>query len=387
MHACNLQPTRSAATNTDLSANSAADLGHQTIPLYNVLWAEVADAHLTIDHVVLAEKSKYRVETWKLPIETPAATTTAATTTTDDAEQTLPSPTTSPETFATELRSRAYGNAQQRRRAYVLINPNAGPGNGTKRWEEDVKPMFEAARMHLDAVLLKRGGEAMDLVEKMDIDAYDVIIPCSGDGTPHEVFNGLAKRPDAGRALSQVAIGHIPCGSGNAMSINLYGSHRPTHAALALIKGVVTPLDLVSITQGDTRIISFLSQALGIIAEGDLGTEHLRWMGSARFDYGVISRLFRRKMYPCDIAMELEVEKPRVKEHYKRHASLPSLRKAAVEQQKKEDESNGQGLPRLKYGTVKDELPAGWELVPYDKIGTFYCGLVRFPKHHPPESE
>lgn len=225
--------------------------------------------------------------------------------------------------------------------------------------------------MDLDIVFLKRGGEATELVEQMDINRYDTVIPCSGDGTPFEVFNGFAKRPDARLALSKIAVGHIPCGSGNAMACNLYGSHRPTYAALALIKGVVTPLDLVSITQGDTRIVSFLSQALGVIAESDLGTEHLRWMGSARFDFGVVSRLFRKKAYPCDIAMQVVVEKPDVKEHYRRHASEPSLAAAQAD-----DAAEGNGLPKLKYGTVKDKLPAGWEFVSYDKIGTFYCGTV-----------
>ncbi|KAJ6782618.1 hypothetical protein PWT90_00171 [Aphanocladium album] len=336
--------------------------GQQTIPLYNLLWAEVVDANLTIEYAQLSDKGKFQVEKWTLP-------------TADDQPA---------DAFATDIRSRAYGDAPQKRRAYVLVNPNAGPGNGVKRWENDVKPIFTAARMVLDVVFLKRGGEALELVEKMDIDKYDTVIPCSGDGTPHEVFNGLAKRPDAKLALSKIAVGHIPCGSGNAMSCNLYGSHKPTYAALALVKGVVTPLDLVSITQGDTRIISFLSQALGIIAEGDLGTEHLRWMGSARFDYGVISRVFRKKVYPCDIAVQLEVEKPQVKEHYKRHFSMPNLRKAAAEQADTNGDAHGDsngdegGLPKLKYGTVKDDLPAGWELVPYDKVGTFYCGNMAY---------
>ena len=47
----------------------------------------------------------------------------------------------------------------------------------------------------------------------------------------------------------------------------------PTLAALAIVKGVPTPLDLVSITHGGERTISFLSQALGLIAEIDLGTD------------------------------------------------------------------------------------------------------------------
>ncbi|TQV93862.1 hypothetical protein V2A60_003979 [Cordyceps javanica] len=346
------------ATTVDNKKSKKDHDGLRTLPLYNLLWAEIVEANLTIEYALLCDNSRFKVEKWTFPIRA-----------TDEL------PESSPETFATELRSRAYGEAQQKRRAYVLVNPNAGPGNGVKRWQNEVKPLFDAARMEMDVVFLSRGGEALELVEKMDIDKYDTVIPCSGDGTPHEVFNGLAKRPDARLALSKIAVGHIPCGSGNAMSCNLYGSHKPSYAALALVKGVVTPLDLVSITQGDTRIISFLSQSLGIVAEGDLATEHLRWMGSARFDYGVISRVFRKKVYPCDIAVQLEVEKPQVKEHYRRHASVSSLRKAATDQA---DANEGNGLPKLRFGTIKDDLPAGWELVPYDKVGTFYCGNMAY---------
>jgi sphingosine kinase len=46
--------------------------------------------------------------------------------------------------------------------------------------------------------------------------------------------------------------------------------------------------DLFLFTQGNTRIISHMSQALGLMAEVDLGTEHLRWMGDRRFVLGFI---------------------------------------------------------------------------------------------------
>lgn len=233
----------------------------------------------------------------------------------------------------------------------------------------------------MEVVVLKRGGEATELAEKVDIDKYDTIIPCSGDGTPHEVFNGLAKRPDAKTALTKMAVAHVPCGSGNAMSCNLYGSHKPSFAALAIIKGVVTPLDLVSVTQGNRRLISFLSQALGIIAESDLGTEHLRWMGSMRFDFGVISRLFKKRCYPCDIAVKVEYEKDDVKDHYRRFTT--DARTCAVAPTQTNGEQHDLGLPKLKHGTIQDDLPEGWELVSYDKIGNFYCGNVSFQPYVP----
>ena len=278
--------------------------------------------------------------------------------------------------FAAKVLSHAYGDSKPRKRVYVLINPHAGPGGALRKWNAEVKPLFKAAKMSLDEVVLERGGQAAELVERVDVDKYDTIMACSGDGTPHEIFNGLARRADAARALSQVAVSHIPCGSGNAMSCNLYGSHRPSLAALAIIKGVVTSLDLVSITQGDKRFVSFLSQALGIIAESDLATENLRWMGGSRFEVGVMMRLFRKKCYPCDLAVKVEyADKTDVKAHYKRHASDTDYGNNRPAEEAKEAQ-HGPGLPELKYGTVQDDLPEGWELVQYDKVGNFYCGNV-----------
>ena len=38
--------------------------------------------------------------------------------------------------------------------------------------------------------------------------------------------------------------------------------------------------DLFSMTQGGKRYITFMSQSLGLMANLDLGTEHLRFMGA-----------------------------------------------------------------------------------------------------------
>jgi hypothetical protein len=81
-------------------------------------------------------------------------------------------------------------------------------------------------------------------------------------------------------------------GSGNGLSVSLHGKERGFSIALGalnLVKGIPMPLDLCSISQkGQPRLISFLSTALGIMADLDLGTEHLRWMGDARFVTGLL---------------------------------------------------------------------------------------------------
>lgn len=48
------------------------------------------------------------------------------------------------------------------------------------------------------------------------------------------------------------------------------------HALTTLSTGSPIPLDLCSVTHGDRRMFSFLSQAFGLAADLDIGTEWIR---------------------------------------------------------------------------------------------------------------
>jgi sphingosine kinase len=98
-----------------------------------------------------------------------------------------------------KLLDRSYGEAQKCKRAKVLVNPCSGQGSAEKWYYRDVEPIFAAAKCIFDMVKTKYRGEGIDIAQKIDIDSYDMIVSCSGDGLAHEVFNGLGKRPDAKR--------------------------------------------------------------------------------------------------------------------------------------------------------------------------------------------
>ncbi|TDZ71981.1 Sphingoid long chain base kinase 4 [Colletotrichum trifolii] len=332
----------------------------QTVPLYNVLWAELVGQALTIDYANQVSKSRVQAAKWTFHVS--------------DAD--IPDV----RTWADNVLTNAYGPAKRCKRAKVLVNPHAGPGGAEKKYLGDVEPLFKAARMPIDVVLTTYSGQALEVARDIDVDAFDTIVTCSGDGLAYEVFNGLGQKPDATRALQKIAVSHIPCGSGNAMSLNLYGSNRPSLAALGIIKGVETPLDLMSITQGDRRTLSFLSQALGVIAESDLGTENMRWMGGARFTVGFLVRVLKKKCYPCDLAVKVEIgDKEGIREHYRRVKSNATAADATKPEYAPDtNEAISPGLPPLKYGTVNDALPRGWETVSYDSMGNFYCGNMAY---------
>ncbi|KAJ5578071.1 uncharacterized protein N7459_007035 [Penicillium hispanicum] len=323
------------------------------ISLYNVLDAEVNPSHLVITYAVPSTKNDVSVTAAHYPIlekEKPAT-----------------------EAWVSKLLDLAYGHAQRRKRLKILVNPFGGKGTAANLYKTHAAPVFAAARCQVDVQSTERRGHAIDIAEQLDIDAYDAIVCCSGDGLPYEVFNGLGKRSNAREALTKVAVALLPCGSGNGMTWNCLGTGSVSIAALTIVKGLRTPLDLVSITQNDTRTLSFLSQSFGIVADSDLGTDNIRWMGAQRFTYGFLVRLMQRTIYPCDLAIKVEMDdKTAIKDHY--NAFIAREEDSPVDQKRLAAAKQSPQLPELQFGTVQDELPSEWEVVPGEHIGNFYAG-------------
>jgi hypothetical protein len=74
--------------------------------------------------------------------------------------------------------------------------------------------------------LTQKAGDSFDIPLEMSLEKYSALIACGGDGTLHEVVNGMLAREDEVR----VPIGVIPNGSGNGVSCGL--AMRDTQLAL-----------------------------------------------------------------------------------------------------------------------------------------------------------
>ncbi|GAB7350922.1 hypothetical protein MBLNU459_g1433t1 [Dothideomycetes sp. NU459] len=345
---CGLLPTSSKSTHA--------------IPYYNILAATLNDLELTIQHA--------------LPTSGTACRPSRISYTLSDKTQI-----SAARIWLAKLTALAYGTAQRNKRIKVLVNPFGGKGAAQKMYLREIEPLFKAAACEIDVQTTTHSGHAVEIARTIDISRYDVIACASGDGLPHEVFNGLAQQAQARRALRKIAVVQLPCGSGNAMSLNLNGTDSPSLAALAVVKGIRTPMDLVAITQGQRLYWSFLSQAAGIVAESDLGTENIRWMGAARFTYGFLVRLLGKTVYPADLAVKVDIgDKTEIREAYKR---TRSEKEAMASKRDSEADEDGGGhedepLPPLRYGTIHDDVPSDWEQTSMPTLGNFYCGNMAY---------
>ncbi|KAG8750651.1 sphinganine kinase lcb4 [Ceratobasidium sp. 428] len=210
------------------------------------------------------------------------------------------------EAWISSLMAAAYNGVTPRRRLKVLINPVGGKGYGLQIFEKKVKPILVAAHCEVDAVVTERSKHGTELAQTFALD-YDALLTVSGDGLVFEVMNGFLKRPDAAKAFA-LPICPIPAGSGNALSVNLFGVKEGFDVALAslnAVKGKKMSYDMCSFTQGGETSISFLSQAIGLMADLDLGTENMRWMGDTRFIAGYLRGVANNK--PCAMTLSMKV--------------------------------------------------------------------------------
>eukprot|EP00002_Diphylleia_rotans_P022288 TRINITY_DN4367_c0_g1_i2.p1 TRINITY_DN4367_c0_g1~~TRINITY_DN4367_c0_g1_i2.p1 ORF type:complete len:408 (+),score=56.90 TRINITY_DN4367_c0_g1_i2:51-1274(+) len=180
-------------------------------------------------------------------------------------------------------------------RYYVIINPAGGTGVANTIYEQIVRPIFMLVQAELVEFISDRRGSVPQELKTAQLTGFDAIVTISGDGTIHEVLNGLMSRPDW-KEIVQIPLGCVPGGSGNALA-HTTGLKTPLDAALSIVKGKTQPLDVCSIVQSNRRFFSFLTISWAIASDVDIESEVLRWMGDLRFTLWAVYRMIFLRRY------------------------------------------------------------------------------------------
>lgn len=158
-----------------------------------------------------------------------------------------------------------------------MVNPHGGLKNGVAILQQ-VKPIFDNAGVELDIFETEYAGHARELVRGLDLAELDGICAVGGDGTMHELVNGLLSRPDE-RTLP---IGLIPAGAGNSF---LYGFDclDPLDAARRIVAGQTRPVDAARVTLDQWTLFAFNIIGWGLVTDILIHSERLRWLGENRY--------------------------------------------------------------------------------------------------------
>jgi len=171
----------------------------------------------------------------------------------------------------------------------LTVNPHGGKKHGLKLLDK-VRPKFEAADCELFIIETTFAGHAKELANQLDLKKYDGFIAIGGDGTLHEVVNGLLSRQDR----QKIPIGIIPGGSGNSYMHDLRLTD-PMQAVETIINGKTREVDTAHVEVN--HVIKYAMNMVGWGLVTDVGNraEHYRWLGTGRYTILSVAEVLRHK--------------------------------------------------------------------------------------------
>lgn len=172
-------------------------------------------------------------------------------------------------------------------RLSVIVNPKGGRKRGLKVLES-VKPIFANAAIDLNVHVTQRSGHAAEIAQSLDSESCDGICVIGGDGTFHEVVDGLMHREQP----ISLPLGIIPAGTGNTIAEHL-GCKDPFDAARKIITGEQLPLDVVQVTLSDRTVYCVDLVGWGAVSAINSNAEKWRWMGPPRYSAATLWQILR----------------------------------------------------------------------------------------------
>lgn len=130
--------------------------------------------------------------------------------------------------------------AEQEGRVLAIVNPTAGRGAAVRAWES-ARRVLDAPGTIVDVACTSGPGEATRLASGAARDGARLVIAVGGDGTVHEVANGLLESAAGDATITPMAV--IPAGSGNDFVKQLGVPLDPAGAAKVALTGSVARVD------------------------------------------------------------------------------------------------------------------------------------------------
>ena len=187
-----------------------------------------------------------------------------------------------------------------RRTLLVIINPAADRGAAPRVYREEVAPMLQDAGISTVCVETRYQGHAKELLQAYNLSLVQGVLCVGGDGTLHEVINGLMKRADW-EVATRMPVCPIPCGAGNALCKTvLEESSEPfsvLSATLLAVHGAYIPMDLATGQFKHYTVYFFLSFSWGIIADTDIESERWKSLGDSRFTIAALKCIVSNRVY------------------------------------------------------------------------------------------
>lgn len=185
-------------------------------------------------------------------------------------------------------------------RAHAIINPTAGGRRGIRIWRR-VLPILHEAGWDVAESLSERRGHAEELALAS---TARVVLAAGGDGTAHEVANGLL------RSRRRATMGVVPIGTGNDFARGIGLPRDPLAAAAALVAARPRYIDV-----GEVNGRYFLTIA-GAGFDGAVAQQVNNWPkwfgGTAMYVLAILKMLATYRPVDTEITVDGTAERERL---------------------------------------------------------------------------
>ena len=178
----------------------------------------------------------------------------------------------------------------------VFVNPASGTGIARKLFRKILRPALENDNLHYEHIETEYPGHAKDIMQNTQLQNVGGIVTISGDGLIHEIINGIYSLPNWEHILQTTPIGFLPGGSGNALNCSflhqlgkpldgrykLGEEHSMANVCVGAKQSKNVAFDLIEVETRETKLLSFLGVTIGIVADVDIGSEIIRFLGFMR---------------------------------------------------------------------------------------------------------
>jgi len=171
--------------------------------------------------------------------------------------------------------STPFASTYQPHKVKLILNPMADMGRAWKTANE-LRPIAQEFKGELTWSGTVYPTHAIELAKQAVQEGCDMVIALGGDGTVHEVINGLMQVPENKRPV----MGIVPIGSGNDFAYSMGITQKSSHALAHALKAEnIQPVDIGLMTDEQGRKDILLTGG-GIIPRSDI--EALQQQGIGR---------------------------------------------------------------------------------------------------------
>lgn len=183
----------------------------------------------------------------------------------------------------------------------LLVNPYSGSGKSLAACEYLKKQLTDYT---FNTIVSQYKGHFVDFLNKEDLNQYEKIIIFGGDGTMHEVTNGIAEKGSTPPMLL------FPCGGGKALNHDI--NNLDWESSLQKFKANNTKqIDIFKLQFADSTdtqpLYGFNVIGWGLVSYINATAEKLRWVGGLRYSLAAIIHIFKNPSFEAKVAVDDEV--------------------------------------------------------------------------------